>query len=120
MGIFTIGGGVGEPPFNRTFFNVTLGDLVERAGSAKEKRLTLFLTDGSTLDVCGIDELTDQYVALRSYANGDDACDVAVQLIPYALIYRVEITPRGGDSNRLGFHFSPLDVKKGTSRRGHR
>lgn len=117
MGIFTIGGGQGEPPFNRTFFNVTLGDVVERLGK-KEARLTLFLTDGSTLDVCGIDELTEQYVALRSYRNGDDACETAVQLIPYPLIYRIELTPRGADNNRVGFHWAPPGRK--TSRRSPR
>jgi len=115
MSVFTIGGGQGDPPFNRTFFNVTLGELVERCGPGKEKRLTLFLTDGSTLDVCGIDELTDHYVALRNYTNGDDACATAVQLIPYALIYRVEITPRSADEQRVGFHYTP--AKRATSRR---
>jgi hypothetical protein len=115
MSVFTIGGGQGEPPFNRTFFNVTLGDLVERNDPGKEKRLTLFLTDGSTLDVCGIDELTDQYVALRSFLNGDDACTTAVQLVPYALIYRVEITPRAASEHSVGFHFTP--AKRATSRR---
>ena len=119
MGIFTLGGGAGEPPFNRTFFNVTLGDVLERAGKEREKQLTLFLTDGSTLDVCGIDELTDQYVALRSYVNGEDACAVSVQLIPYALIYRVEITPRGGDHNKVGFHWAP-QARKATARRSPR
>src|SRR5688572_14199664 len=119
MGIFTIGGGAGDPPFNRTFFNVTLGDVIERIGKKGENRLTLYLTDGSTLDVCGIDELTEQYVALRSYANGEDACSVSVQLIPYALIYRVEITPRGEDANRVGFHWI-APGKKHTGRRSPR
>jgi hypothetical protein len=117
MSVFTIGGGAGEPPFNRTFFNVTLSDLVERGpDKEKEKRLTLFLTDGSTLDVCAIDELTDQYVALRNFTNGDDACATALQLIPYALIYRVEITPRAASEHRVGFHYTP--AKRATSRRG--
>ena len=119
MSIFSIGGGAGEPPFNRTFFNVTLGDVIERVGKSRENRLTLFLTDGSTLDVCGIDELTEQYVALRNYANGEDACAVSVQLIPYALIYRVEITPRGADNNKVGFHWTP-PARRATSRRSPR
>ncbi|HEX7901865.1 MAG TPA: hypothetical protein VF950_29170 [Planctomycetota bacterium] len=117
MGIFTLGGGAGDPPFNRTFFNVTLGDLIERQKG--ENRLTLFLTDGSTLDVCSIDELTEQYVALRSYANGEDACSVSVQLVPYALIYRVEITPRGENANRVGFHWT-APGKRHTGRRSPR
>jgi hypothetical protein len=47
-------------PFSRTFFNVTLGDMLEKDGKEKDHKLTLFLTDGTTLDVCSIDELADQ------------------------------------------------------------
>jgi hypothetical protein len=118
MGIFTLGGGAGEPPFNRTFFNVTLGDILQRSGKDVDQQLTLFLTDGTTLDVCEIDELADQYLMLRSYASGDDACDLAVQLVPYVLIYRMQITPRGADNNRVGFHWTPRTRK--TSRRSPR
>ena len=120
MAIYTLGGSGGDAPFNRTFFNVTLGSVLERIGKATEQKLTLFLTDGTNLDVCQIDELTDAYVSLRGYARDGEGCELSVQLIPYVLIYRIELTPRIDDHNRVGFHWSPPTKKGATSRRSAR
>jgi hypothetical protein len=117
MAIYTLGGTGSDAPFNRTFFNVTLGDVLDRIGKTHEQKLTLFLTDGTTIDVCKIDELTDAYVALRGYARDGEGCEVSVQLIPYVLIYRLELTPRAGENNRVGFHWAPPAKKGATGRR---
>jgi hypothetical protein len=36
-----------------------------------------------TLDVCKIEELSDQYLSVRAYQGQTDSCEVSVQLIPY-------------------------------------
>ena len=117
MPIYNIGGGIGDAPFNRTFFNVTLGDVLERIGKTREHKLTLYLTDGATLDVCNIDELADTYLAVRAYGKDEEGCEVSVQLVPYALIYRIELTPKSEQNNRVGFHWSPAGKKGHTARR---
>jgi hypothetical protein len=120
MAIYSLGGNAGDAPFNRTFFNVTLGDVLERIGKTREHKLTLYLTDGSTLDVCNIDELADAYLALRAYAKDEEGCEVSVQLIPYSLIYRIELIPRAEENNRVGFHWAPPGKKGHTGRRSPR
>ncbi len=106
MSLYLIGGQGGEAPFGRAFFNTTLGDLVN--GDAKEgHKVTLYLVDGGSLDVCSIEQLSDAYVALRSYTRGADACETTMQLIPYGAIYRIEIGPvTGGEEGRVGFRAS--------------
>ena len=117
MSIQLIGGSAGDVPFNRTFFNVTLADLVSQNGKEKSVRLTLYLSDGATLDVCSIDELTDAYVAARAYQANSDSCEMKVQLIPYGLIYRIEISPKAENNDRVGFHFKTVSRKSATTRR---
>jgi hypothetical protein len=98
--------GGSDVPFGRTFFNVYLGEMLDRAGKDKDHKLTLFLGDGSQLDVCSIDELSDGYLILRAYRGGEgDACDLSLNLIPYGLIYRIEIAPKQDAGQRLGFHW---------------
>src|SRR5579863_474012 len=94
MVIQLIGGSTGDIPFNRTFFNVTLGELIEQNGKEKPVKLTLYLSDGTSLDVCMIDELSDNYLAVRAYQGESETCELAVQLIPYGLIYRIEVAPK--------------------------
>jgi hypothetical protein len=117
MSIQLIGGTAGDVPFNRTFFNVTLADMISGNGKDKAVKLTLYLSDGTTLDVCSIDELTDGYVAARAYQKGNDSCDVSVQLIPYGLIYRIEISPKVDNTDRVGFHFKTVSRRSATTRR---
>lgn len=119
MAIHMIGGGMGEAPFNRTFFNVTLGETLSRNGKEKEHRLTLYLTDGVTLDVCNIEDLSDDYVALKAFRAGEDACETITHLIPYTLIYRIEVAPKADGNNRVGFHWAPAR-KISTARRSVR
>ena len=117
MAIQLIGGSNGDVPFNRTFFNVTLGERIGQNGKEKPVKLTLFLSDGTTLDVCLIDELSEDYLAVRAYQGQSDSCEVTVQLIPYGLIYRIEISPKSQESSRVGFQFKPPARKGHTSRR---
>ena len=118
MAIYLPGGGFGEAPFNRTFFNVTLGDILARGGKEKEQKLTLFVSDGTLLDVCSIEELGDSYLVLRAYGKNDGACELSTHLIPYSLIYRIEVLPKSAeDNNRVGFHWVPTPRKAATSRK---
>ncbi len=117
MSIQLIGSSSSDVPFNRTFFNVTLGEMIEQNGKEKPVKLTLFLSDGSTLDVCMIDELSDQYLAVRAYQGQSDSCEINVQLIPYGLIYRIEIAPKSQESSRVGFQWKPTGRRGLTARR---
>jgi len=101
---YVIGGS--DTPFGRTFFNVSLGEMLEGAGKEKDHKLTLFLGDGTQLEVCSIDELSDNYLVVRAYRGEPDACALAIELIPYGLIYRIEIAPKKDDSQRVGFHWA--------------
>jgi len=105
MAVQLIGGSQGDAPFNRTFFNVTLADLVEPAKDQSQK-LTLYLVDGTTMDVCRIEEMADQYLALRAYRTGSDSCDTTLHLIPYGTIYRLEIAQHSTDNDRMGFSWT--------------
>jgi hypothetical protein len=117
MAIQLIGGSAGDVPFNRTFFNVTLGEMVEQGGKEKAVRLTLFLSDGTQLDVSVIDELSDSYLALRAYQGDSDQLDPSVHLIPYGLIYRIEVSPKDEQNSRVGFQWKHAGRKSVTTRR---
>ena len=105
MAVQLIGGSGGDVPFNRTFFNVTLADLVEPKKEQAQK-LTLYLVDGTTLDVCRIEDMADTYLALRAYGPGTDACDTTLHLIPYGTIYRLEISEHASSADRMGFSWT--------------
>jgi hypothetical protein len=117
MAIQLIGGSAGDVPFNRTFFNVTLGEMVEHSDKEKAVRLTMFLSDGTQLDVSVIDELSDAYLALRAYQGDSDQIDPSVHLIPYGLIYRIEVSPKEEQNSRVGFQWKHAAKKAATSRR---
>jgi len=118
MPLHMIGGSGHEASFNRTFFNVTLGDLIETGRKEGEKKLTLFLADGTTFDVCNIEALADTYLIVQTYRRNDDACDLSVNLIPYGLIYRIEIAPRDEqDGTRVGFHWKPQPKSRSSARK---
>ncbi len=107
MAVQLIGGGGVDAPFNRTFFNVTLGDLVEPTKEQAHK-LTLYLVDGTTLDVCRIEEMSDTYLALRAYQGSTASCETSLHLIPYGTIYRLEIAQHATDpdNTRVGFSWA--------------
>jgi len=117
MPVYMVGSGGAQSPFNRTFFNVTLGDLLQRPGAKKPEAAPL-PRDGTTLDVCSIDDLADDYITARTYRANEETCDLSVNLIPYSLIYRIELTPKDAEnSTRLGFHWTPTSRRATTIRK---
>lgn len=90
-------------PFDRSFFNTALESLLGEDALDGAKKLSLFLTDGSTLDLCNIDQLAPQYMIVRGYGAEEDACEASLHLIPYGLIYRVEVAAKPSDDTRVGF-----------------
>ena len=87
MPVHLLGDGpANAPPFSRTFFNVTLGDLLKRAGESESVRFTLYLTDGLKLAVCKIEQLAEPYMVAKGYRGDEDACDATLHVIPYGLI----------------------------------
>lgn len=106
MVVYLLGsGGAGEAPFSRTFFNTKLGEILERDPRVQH-RVRLFLVDGSTFDVCSIDDLEDAYMVVRAFNSGDETCSTTRHLIPYGAVYRMEISPSKGDqSERVGFQW---------------
>ncbi|MBI2933336.1 MAG: hypothetical protein HYY16_16955 [Planctomycetes bacterium] len=107
MAIHLLGpSGAGDPPFSRTFFNTTLGELVSRDPKVRSRRVTLYLVDGATMDVCSIDSLSDAYLTLRVYNKDGDACSTSLHLIPYGVIYRIEVA-LSEESEPVGFRWTP-------------
>lgn len=103
MPIHLIGGDAGGPPFRRAFFSTILGEILAKSGDPNGFTLTLLLADGTSLDVCSIEDLTDDYLSVRCYQS-DDSCGLGLDLVPYGMIYRVQLTPKGKeDGERVGF-----------------
>jgi len=119
MPIHLLGTSAGDAPFNRSFFNTTLGELVGGNGRNSSHRVSLFLVDGTTLDVCSIESLTDQYATVTVYGS-DDSCTMSLHLVPYGTIYRIEISPSEEEKGqRVGFHWTrepKIEVRKSKSR----
>ncbi len=105
MPIHLIGESAGHaPPFNRAFFSSTIGDIIGKSSQNVPQKLTLFLTDGATLDLCNIEGMNDEYMIVRIFHGHGKACGTIINILPFALIYRVQLTPVGHeDVDRAGF-----------------
>ncbi|MBI4565721.1 MAG: hypothetical protein HY716_13590 [Planctomycetes bacterium] len=90
-------------PFDRTFFNTNLENLLKASELGESVSLKLYMIDGSILDVCQIDDLKEEFLIVRGYRNEESACDLTLQIIPYGAIYRLEIGPRSNRDQRMGF-----------------
>lgn len=113
MSVMLLGPTPGGVPFNRSFFNATIGEFVEQLGKQASPKVRLFLVDGTVLDICNIETLAEDYMALRVYLPAQEACDTTIHLVPYSLIYRIEIgAAQGEESKRVGFQWSPAPRKK--------
>jgi hypothetical protein len=110
-------GNPGSVPFDRVFFSAVIGELVEKAGKDRPHRLTLFLSDGVTMDVCKIEEIEDQYLVLRCSRTGVETCDLGLEVVPYGLIYRISLAPQENTDERVGFRWTPVEEKRVTKRR---
>jgi hypothetical protein len=116
MPIHLIGTTAGDAPFNRVFFNTTLGEII---GNGESRKVTLFLVDGVTLDVVSVESLNDQYATVKAHNANKEPSETSLLLIPYGTIYRVEISGPENDEDRVGFHFSARE-KRGTPPRRSR
>lgn len=107
MPIHLIGEGPGHAlPFNRSFFTTTLGEILAKNRKEGPQKLTLFLTDGATLDLCNIEGMTDDYMVVRVFSGHGKACGTMLDIIPYPLIYRVQMTPIAMEEiDRAGFRW---------------
>jgi hypothetical protein len=94
------------PPFDALFFKTAFDQILERAGKRAQK-LTLHLSDGTTFDVCEVVDLSDAYMVVRGYHDDTDTCDLSLTILPYGLIFRLDLGPKGGDSTRVGFRWAP-------------
>ncbi len=119
MTLWMMGGGGWQPPFNRTFFNASLAELLERAGRGTESRLTLYLVDGSQLDVRAIESLSDQFLTVRAAFRDEGESELSVHALPYSSVYRVEVARAAdGDVRKLGFRRSSLAARSHTPGKG--
>ena len=99
-------------PYARKF---ELNDVLRAARmyAAKSKRDITY----EYVMISGINDKKEHAQELVVLLKHEHCC---VNLIPYNLIYRIEIEPKGdGDANRLGFHWKPLR-KAQTKKRGKR
>ncbi len=117
MPAYALGGTIPGSPFNRTFFNVTLGDLIEKDGKKPGRRLLLYLADGSMLEVEEIEELEDAYLTLRVVKGSDEeGTEPSTHLLPYTLIYRIELSPTRRETGHVGFQWKGKGGGVGTRR----
>ena len=121
MPAYPLGAAIPGSPFNRTFFNVTLGDLIEKDGKKPGRRLLLYLADGSMLEVEEIEELEDAYLTLRAVKGSDEeGAEPSTHLLPYTLIYRIELSPARRDTSHVGFQWKPKAGKSSGTRRARK
>ena len=117
MALWMLNGG-GGPPFNRTFFNVALGEIFERAGKETGSRLTLYLVDGSQIDVRAIEDLSDQFMTVCASIHNEEEPEKHLHVLPYTSIYRIEVAgATDEESRRLGFQWATLADKSRTRRK---
>jgi hypothetical protein len=114
MAIHFIGeSSIASPPFDSLFFKSSFDQIVERAGKGAQQ-LTMHLSDGTTFDVCEIVELAESYMVVRGYHGETDACELSLTVLPYGLIYRLNLGPKSNNATRVGFRWSPpATVTKG-------
>jgi hypothetical protein len=118
MSLWMMGGGGWQAPFSRTFFNVALGEILERAGKEKGSRLTLYLVDGSQLDVRAIEDLSDQFFTVTASLHDDEEAQSSLHVLPYSAIYRIEVARAPDEeSRRVGFRWIPFSEEGRTGRK---
>ena len=107
MPIVLLGESGGGIPFGRTFFNSSFDPLIHKMGKDSSRRLVLYLSDGTTFEVAQIDELAENYLVLRGYKGESDTNEQSVSLLPYGLIYRIELGTKSETTTRVGFKWVP-------------
>lgn len=119
MTLWMMGSAGTQAPFNRTFFNVALGELLGPDKSGRAHRLLLHLVDGTPLDVRSIETLSEYYFIVRACGANEDSAKVPLHVLPYGAIYRIELDDRSDEENRrLGFQWAPMEERLHQVRRG--
>ena len=103
--------------FDRDFFERVLPALVAACPRLEGTKpvVTIFLGDGTELDVCGILAFEERYVVLAAYeGTGPDgvartADDVGFDAVPYELLLRCSVRPEQRPAG-LGFGEGPQVV----------
>lgn len=109
--------------FSRTFFNVVLDDILNEHAQQGSFRIVFVLMDGTSLEVCHIEELKDAFmiaamaqkgVACHRRREGTDgeSCMVDLEIIPYFLIQRIRLLAVESGEGPIGFHLTPLQKKR--------
>ncbi len=104
--------------FSRDFFERVLPSLAAGCPRVEGSKpvVTVFLGDGTELDVCGVMAFEERYVVLAAYEGvGDDgvprtADDVGLEAVPYELVLRVSVRPEPR-AKGLGFGEGPKPPK---------
>ena len=104
--------------FSREFFEKILPALVQGCPRPEGTKpvVTVFLGDGTELDICGVMAFEERYVVLAAYEGvGEDgvprtADDVGLEAVPYELVLRCSIRPEQRAPG-LGFGEGPKPQK---------
>jgi hypothetical protein len=107
MPIVLLGESGGGTPFGRSFFNSAFEPLVHKLGKDAAKRLLLYISDGTIFEVAQIEELAENYLVVRGYKGDEDAAEQSIQVLPYGLIYRLELGSQPESGTRVGFKWAP-------------
>ena len=115
MPIVLLGESGGGVPFGRSFFNSSFDLLVQKMGKESARKLTLYLSDGTFFDVSQIEELAENYMVVRGYRGEAETDTQAVNLLPYGLIYRIELNAKPESTTRVGFKWVPPSREHATA-----
>jgi hypothetical protein len=104
--------------FGRDFFEKVLPALVQGCPRSEGTKpvVTVFLGDGTELDVCGVMAFEERYVVLAAYEGvGEDGVprtpdDVGLEAVPYELVLRCSVRPEARAAG-LGFGEGPKPPK---------
>lgn len=93
-------------PFDGPFFQTIFPERIQAAcpGSSGTIPVVLLqLADGRILDLCHIDLLTPQWMAVEAFRDTASCDEMDVVFVPYEMIALVTISRRSPSQRRLGF-----------------
>lgn len=120
--------------FQRDFYETMLHDLIDQARRAPGYGLRLFLIDGAIIDVCHFNAITDRYLTVAAlppdaeipethsveappdHGHGsvcqEGLCDMTIDIIPFEVVYRVQLTSSKAKERRVGFHLGAAVARR--------
>ena len=93
-------------PFNHLFFQTIFAERLRSVcqGHTEEVAVVLLqLADDRELDLCHIELLTPQWMAVAVFRNGTRCEDMDTVFVPYEMITRVTLSRRSAKERHLGF-----------------